>query len=129
MDMIITLAGDARVNVQAGPHTIRTDQPPASTAPTPFTLFLASIGSCAGFYIQAFCRARGISVDGIRLLQRQDTTPTGKVERVQLTVELPDDFPPQYRAAAIKSAERCTVKKHLEHPPAIEIELAVGQTV
>jgi putative redox protein len=124
MDMTITLAGDARVEVQAGPHTIRTDQPPASTAPTPFTLFLASIGSCAGFYMQAFCRARGIRPDGIRLRQHHQTTPAGVVERVELTVELPDDFPEQYRTAVIKSAETCTVKKHLEHPPAIQIEAA-----
>ena len=124
MDMTITLAGDARVDVQAGQHTIRTDQPPASTAPTPFTLFLASIGSCAGFYMQAFCRARGISTEGIRVRQHQDTTPSGAVERVHISVELPDQFPEQYRHAVIKSAEKCTVKKHLEHPPAVDIELA-----
>lgn len=123
MDMTITLAGDSRVDVQAGLHTIHTDQPPASTGPTPFTLFLASIGACAGFYMQAFCRARGISADGIRLRQHQDTTPTGFVERVRVSVELPDDFPEQYRSALIKSAEKCTVKKHLEHPPLIHVEL------
>lgn len=128
MDMTITLAGDARVDVEAGSHTIHTDQPPASTAPTPFTLFLASIGSCAGFYIQAFCRARSIRADGIRLSQHHQTTAAGLVERVELTVELPDDFPEQYRTAVIKSAEKCTVKKHLEHPPAIQIE-AVQRTV
>ena len=124
MDMTITLAGDTRVDVQAGQHTIRTDQPPASTAPTPFTLFLASIGSCAGFYMQAFCRARGIPADGIRLRQHHQTTAAGVVERVELSVELPDNFPEQYRSALIRSAERCTVKKHLEHPPAIQIEVA-----
>jgi ribosomal protein S12 methylthiotransferase accessory factor len=34
---------------------------------------------------------------------------------------LPPDFPEKYKAAVIKSAEQCAVKKHLEHPPAFEV--------
>jgi len=121
MDLTFTLEDGARVDGHAGPHTIATDQPPDSTAPTPFTLFLASIGACAGFYVQAFCRARGIPTDGIRIMQHHDAAPDGMVERVRLTVSLPDDFPDRYRGAVIKAADHCTVKRHLEHPPAIEI--------
>ena len=121
MDMTFTLPGGQRVDGQAGPFVIRTDQAPDSSAPTPFMLFLASIGACAGHYIGAFCRARGIPTGGIRVRQHSDAAANGLVERIQLTVDLPADFPEQYRSAVVKSAERCTVKKHLEHPPAIEI--------
>jgi ribosomal protein S12 methylthiotransferase accessory factor len=44
---------------------------------------------------------------------------------VHLTVELPPEFPERYRAAVIRSAEQCTVKKHLENPPEIEIQALV----
>lgn len=125
MDMTFTLGHGARVDGQAGPFTIATDQPPDASAPTPFTLFLASIGACAAFYVQAFCRKRGIPVDGIRVMQHNASGPTGLVERVQLAVELPFDFPERYRNAVIRAADQCTVKKHLEHPPVIEIETSV----
>jgi ribosomal protein S12 methylthiotransferase accessory factor len=51
--------------------------------------------------------------------------PMGLVTHVHLRVELPPGFPERYRDAVIRSAEQCTVKKHLEHPPAIEIEALV----
>jgi ribosomal protein S12 methylthiotransferase accessory factor len=108
-----------------GPFTIATDQPPDATAPTPFTLFLASIGACAAYYVQAFCRQRGIPVDGIRVLQHSEAGANGLVERIDLSVELPPEFPERYRSAVIRSAEQCTVKKHLEHPPEIGIEAVV----
>jgi ribosomal protein S12 methylthiotransferase accessory factor len=121
MNMTFTLRDGARVDAHAGRFTIPTDQPPDATAPTPFTLFLASIGACAAFYVQAFCRKRGIPTDGIRVMQENEAGPMGRVERVHLLVELPPGFPERYRDAVIRSAEQCTVKKHLEQPPEIRI--------
>ena len=125
MDMTFTLLGGSRIDGEVGPFVVRTDQPPDGIAPTPFLLFLSSIGACAAYYVQAFCQKRNIPVDDIRVVQRSDVGPTGLVQRVHLTVELPPDFPEQYRAAVIRSAEQCTVKKHLEHPPAIDIQALV----
>lgn len=121
MDMTFTLGPGARIDGQAGPFTIVTDQPPDSSAPTPFTLFLASIGACAAFYVQSFCRTRGLPVEGISVVQRNEAGPSGLVGQVHLSVELPPDFPHRYRDAVIRAAEQCTVKKHLEHPPQIDI--------
>ena len=125
MEMIFTLPGGARVDGHIGPFVVPTDQPPNATAPSPFALFLASIGACAGFYISAFCRRRGIATEGIRVVQHNDVAPSGMVERVRLAVELPPEFPDRYRDAVLKSAEQCTVKKHLEHPPTIEVGAVV----
>jgi ribosomal protein S12 methylthiotransferase accessory factor len=123
MDMTFTFPGGARVDGHVGPFTIRTDQPPDATAPTPFTLFLASIGACVAFYVQAFCRQRDIPVDGIRVMQYNEPAANGLVPRITLSIELPPEFPERYRSAVIRSAEQCTVKKHLEHPPEIAIEV------
>ena len=128
MDMTFTLPGGARVEAHAGPFTIVTDQPPDASAPTPFMLFLASIGACAAYYVQAFCRQRGIPYEGIRVLQRSDPGASGLVERVHLTVELTPEFPDRYRAAVLRAADQCTVKKHLEHPPSIDIGALVLET-
>ena len=125
MDMTYTLHDGARVDAHAGRFTIVTDQPPDATAPSPFTLFLVSIGACAAFYVQAFCRRRDIPTDGVRVMQQNEAGPTGHVQRVQLLVELPPDFPDRYREAVVRAAEQCTVKKHLEQPPEIHIESLV----
>ena len=121
-DMVFTFPGRSRVYGYCGPYEIRTDQPPDDSAPSPFTLFLASIGSCVGVYVQAFCRKRNIPTDGIRIVQHNRKSATGMVDAIQIEVQLPDDFPEQYRDAVLRSAERCAVKEHFEHPPQITIE-------
>lgn len=125
MDMEITFSGGARVDAKFGPHTVHTDQPaPAGEdlAPSPFATFLASLGTCAGFYVLGFCTQRGIPTDGIRLIQRTHTSrATGMVETVDMEIQVPESFPEKYRPALIKAAETCAVKKLLENPPAFNI--------
>ena len=121
MQMIFTFPGGARVDGHFAGFTVRTDQPPSATAPTPFSLFLASIGACAGVYVQSFCRHRKIPTDRIRILQRNVVGDDGMIARVDLTIELPPDFPPQYREAVVRAADRCTVKEALAHPPLVSV--------
>jgi putative redox protein len=126
MEMIIDFPGGARVDAHFGPYTVATDQPPygggEGLAPTPFATFLASIGTCAGIYVLGFCRQRGISTEGIRIVQRMQTNPlTGMVSKVILDIQLPAEFPEKYKAAVIRSADQCAVKQHFEHPPLFEI--------
>ncbi len=121
MDILIDFPGGARVDAHYGPFTIATDQPPESSAPPPFALFLASLGTCAGIYVLAFCRRRGLDTDGIQILQRVSAGPDGMVKHVGLEIQLPTGFPEKYRDALIRSAEQCAVVKHLEQPPVIEV--------
>ncbi len=126
MDMIISFPGGARVDAQVGPHTVRTDQPPQSSAPTPFALFLASIGTCAGIYVLGFCAQRGLPADGIRIVQRTEKDPaTGMIGVVTLDIEVPPDFPAKYHDALVRAASQCAVKKHLEHPPSFDVRTVV----
>jgi ribosomal protein S12 methylthiotransferase accessory factor len=126
MEMIIDFPGGARVDAHFGPYTVATDQPPSGggdgSAPTPFAVFLASMGTCAGIYVLGFCRQRGLPVDGIRIVQRMHSNPlTGMVGKVDLEIQVPPGFPEKYRPSLIRSAELCAVKKHFEQPPVFEI--------
>ena len=126
MEMIIDFPGGARVDAHFGPYTVATDQPPQGggegAAPTPFALFLASMGTCAGIYVLGFCKQRGLSTEGIRIVQRMHTNPvTGLVGQVDLEIQVPSSFPEKYRPSLVKSAELCAVKKHFENPPQFEI--------
>ncbi len=126
MEMVIDFPGGARVDAHFGGFTVRTDQPPQgggeNSAPTPFALFLASLGTCAGIYVVGFCRQRGLPTEGIRLVQRMGHNPeTGKLERVDIDIQLPAGFPEKYQEALIRAASQCAVKKQLENPPAIQV--------
>lgn len=125
MEMTIDFPGGARVDAHFGSFTIATDQAPPmgqGIAPAPFSLFLASIGTCAGIYVLSFCKQRGISTEGVRIMQRMNTNPdTHMVDKVTLEIQVPPDFPEKYHAALIRAADQCAVKKHLANPPKFEI--------
>ena len=130
MDMTITFPGGAKVDATFGPFTLNTDQPPQGrgegSAPTPFQLFLASMGTCAGIYVVGFCRQRGLSTEGMRITQHVERDPsTGLIGTVSMDIEVPPTFPEKYHASLVRAAEQCTVKKHLEHPPAFALRTVV----
>lgn len=134
MELVIDFPGGAKVDVHFGPFTVKTDQPPAGggegSAPTPFALFLSSIGACAGIYVLGFCKQRGLPMDGIRIVQRVHNNPiTGMVEAIDLEIQVPPEFPERYYEAMVRSAELCTVKKHLEKPPAFHVFAKAVQQV
>ena len=126
MEMIIDFPGGAKVDAHFGRFYVATDQRPhdggEGSAPTPFEVFLSSIGTCAGIYVLGFCRQRNLPTDGIRIVQRVHLNrATGMVEKIELEIQVPPTFPAQYRSALIRSAELCKVKKTLEQPPQFEI--------
>ena len=126
MEMIIDFPSGARVDAHFGEFTVKTDQPPMGggegSAPTPFAVFLSSLGTCAGIYVLGFCRQRGLSTEGIRIVQRMYSNPmTGLVGKIDLEIQVPPSFPEKYRPALIRAADQCAVKKHFENPPEFEI--------
>lgn len=126
MDMIIDFPGGAKVDAHFGDFTVHTDQPPMGggdgSAPTPFGVFLASIGTCAGIYVLGFCKQRSLPTEGIRIVQRMYNDPfSGMVGKVELEIQVPPSFPEKYRPSLVRSAELCAVKKHFERPPQFNI--------
>jgi ribosomal protein S12 methylthiotransferase accessory factor len=132
MQMIVDFPGGARVDAHFGPYTVMTDQPPSGggtgSAPTPFSIFLASMGTCAGIYVLGFCRQRGLPTEGIRIIQNTHANPfTGMVEKVDLEIQVPPTFPEKYYPSLVRSAELCAVKKHLETPPEFNVYTQVSE--
>ena len=134
MQMEIKFEGKKKVNAIFGNYILKTDQPLEAggdaSAPAPFDLFLASIGTCAGIFVKSFCEQRGIPSENIRIIQ---TIEFDKVKhligKISLDIKLPNDFPEKYKDAVINVANLCTVKKHLLNPPDIEVFATVNDTV
>jgi putative redox protein len=123
--MKIILGEGMKVDVLDGAFTIRTDQPLGAggegTAPSPYQLFLASIASCAGFFVKRYCQTRGLSEEGITLRQELLPNEAGRLGTIRIVIELPPDFPEEHKAAVRRSAESCAVKKTIANPPAFDI--------
>jgi ribosomal protein S12 methylthiotransferase accessory factor len=128
-DIDVTFPGGKRVDAQVGTHIIHTDQPVEAGgeagAVGPFDLFLASIATCAGLYVLGFCQARGLSTEGLALRQHVDIDLATKLpSRIRLELRLPPSFPDKYRAAVVRAAEGCKVKKTIAAAPVVEVALA-----
>jgi len=128
--MVIDFPGGAKVDAHFGPYTVNTDQPRMGggdgSAPTPFAVFLASVGTCAGIYVLGFCQQRGLPTEGIRIIQRMHNDPfSGMVGKIDLEIQVPPTFPEKYRPSLVRSAELCAVKKHFENPPVFDVTTQV----
>lgn len=126
MEMDITIDGGKKVSAIYKGFTHNTDQPKSEggdgSAPEPFDLFLASLGTCAGVYVVYFCESRNIPTDGIRMKMRMvQNEKTHLMESIDLDLTLPPAFPDKYRKAVVRAAEMCTVKRTMANPPEIRV--------
>lgn len=131
--MKITFPGGLAVNAELKGFTVTTDQGVehggGGTAPEPFDLFLASLGTCAGLYALRFCQQRGIATQGLGLTLTTEKHPEEKrLALVRLEIELPDGFPEKYREALIRSVDQCAVKRHILTPPRFEVATVAGRS-
>ncbi len=129
--MIVTLPGGLKVDSSYKGFTVKTDQPEKAggdnSAPAPFDLFLHSIGTCAGFYVLAFCRERNITTDDIRIvLNTERDIETRMLTKINIDIQLPGDFPEKYINAVRASADKCTVKKVILKAPAFHITASIN---
>ena len=120
MPIDIYFDGNKKVNALVDDFTVFTDQAVQAggdgSAPAPFTLFLASLGTCAGIYVKSFCDQRGIASSSITLTMDTVYDPVRKmIAKIIIDIHVPADFPEQYEEAVAKTASLCAVKRHL-HP-------------
>ncbi|MBC8391583.1 MAG: OsmC family protein [Deltaproteobacteria bacterium] len=124
--MAVFFPGGKKVNSTYRGFTVETDQPTEDggdgTAPEPYDLFLASIGTCAGVYVVYFCHERGIDTSGLKMtVQFEKNEKTHLIEEVRIHIDLPPEFPEKYKSAVVRTAGLCTVKRSLVDPPRFEI--------
>ena len=126
MEMKIRFPGNKKVSAEFDGFTVVTDQPAEAggdgSAPAPFELFLASLGTCAGLFVLSFCRKRGIATEGLELVETVEWDEAAhRASKVTLDIVLPEGFPDKYRESVVSAAGLCTVKKQLQQPPEFEI--------
>lgn len=131
MHVDVSFPGGLAVDAHLRGFVIPTDQPVKAggegEAPTPVDLFVASLATCAGFYALRFCRERSIDPEGLALsMDGEKDAATGLLSRLRIELTLPPDFPERYREAIGRAVDHCTVKRHLQNPPAFEVAVVVS---
>jgi len=125
----VLFEGGKKVNALVKGFTVKTDQDQKSggegSAPDPFSIFLCSIATCAGFYTKSFCDQRDIPTKEIKLTMETRFDPDLKmVTNIQIRIHVPPDFPEKYESALINAIGLCTVKRHLSEKILVEIILS-----
>ena len=126
MNMKVTLEGNKKVSTHIGDHLIMTDQPEkhggSNTAPAPYDLFLASIGTCAGFYVQSYCESKDIDSTGIEITLEAKRDEKGAINGFVTTIHVPEHIPEKLHAVFKKVAAQCAVKKTIMNNPEFIVE-------
>jgi len=122
----ITFPGGVAVDARFNGFCVRTDQPLANggknSAPAPFDLFLAALGTCAGLYALRFCQERRIASVGLKLtLESEQDDTHHRLSGVRLIISLPPEFPDKYRRALVRAVNQCSVKRAILDPPEFDI--------
>lgn len=123
MDFEITFPGGSRVSAIFDDFVIETDQPVDeggdASAPEPYTLFLASIGTCSGIYVLNYLKHHDLPTEGVRLHQRVHfNTEARRLDRIEVEIEVPaNTFKPRVLRALERSANLCAVKRAMMDPP------------
>ncbi|HOH84666.1 MAG TPA: OsmC family protein [Bacteroidales bacterium] len=125
MEIKVTFDGNKKVNAIVRNHIVKTDQPinggGEDTAVSPYELFLASLATCAGIYVKGFCDNRNIPAENITLTQNHEFNEKGLLKKVELTINVPKDFPEKYVDSLIHVASLCKVKQQLMSPPELSV--------
>jgi len=132
MEVRIAHLGAVQFEIEARQHTIVCDQPAENggfdEGMTPPELFLASLGSCAGFYAAMYMRKHKLAEQGtvVRVSAEKAKDPA-RLDNFRIEVDVPGEVSPTHRQGLEQAVHHCLIHNTLLHPPTITV--AVGSAV
>ena len=111
-------------------HEILSDQPldnggddAGMTAPE---WFLASLGSCAGFYVVKYLQTRGLDTAGLSIdVSAQKTTDSpARLDDIEIRLSLPIVLDDHQQQGLRKAVDACIVHNTLMHTPKVTTQIA-----
>lgn len=129
MEIRVKMLDGKKVLARINEHEVISDQSVKDggegIAPNPFQYFLLSTAMCVGFYVNSFCKQRNINTDNIEIIQNDLEIDKNNFykRKIQINIKLSSDFPEKYKAAIMKTAEGCAVKKFIQALPEFELKL------
>ncbi|MCD6404821.1 MAG: OsmC family protein [Planctomycetes bacterium] len=97
------------------------------SVPSPFDMFVFSLGLCGAANAFAFMTHRDIPLENTRIVLHRFTDREKRmITKFTFEVFLPADFPEKYRKAVVRAIEACSVKKHIVDAPEFIVEVKTG---
>ena len=113
--------------IEIGPHRLKGDEPVAfggtDTGPSPYDFLLAALGTCTSMTISLYARRKGWPLEKVTVSLHQSKihaadcadceTKVGKIDRIQLEVQLIGTLTTEQRAKLLEIASLCPVHRTL----------------
>ncbi len=129
MQVSVTYRQQLQFQAETRGHQIMGDQPEASgghdQGMTPPEWFLASLGSCMGFYAVKYLEARDLDPQGLTIqvsAQKADDAPA-RLDPIQVDVHLPHSLEERHQKGLAKAIEACLIHNTLLHPPQLKTQI------
>lgn len=122
MEIQVNLHEKQKIEARFDSFSVFADQPLSNNGenlyPSPFDYFLASTALCAGYFVKAYCSARNINTEGIKISQTNIKDSENKYKHIfTIAVHFPDHIEAKDRQGILRSIEGCSVKKAIQQMP------------
>jgi putative redox protein len=135
--VVEALDGKLAVDVFAGRHRLRVDEPVAvgggDTGPAPYDLLAAALGACTAMTIRLYAERKQWPLARVRVDLSHDKvhasdcatceTKEGRIDRIERVVTLEGELDGEQRAKLLEIADKCPVHRTLHSEVAITTRL------
>jgi putative redox protein len=126
MEVSVEHLGSVQFEIRARSHVIVSDQPAENfghdEGMTPPELFLASLGSCAGFYAAQYLRKHRLATQGTRVrVTAEKVKDPARIDNFRIEVEVSGELSDAHRAGVEEAVHHCLIHNTLLHPPKVTI--------
>lgn len=134
MEVVINHLGDVQFEVKARNHTVYCDQPVEAggfdEGMTPPEFFLASLGTCAGYYAAQYTKARNLPTQGLRIrVTAEKAKAPARLDDLRIFVEYPQALDARHREGLLKAVHSCLIHNTLLSPPKITTEIVAPEAM
>ncbi len=125
----VQFKGDMLFEAKSGNHTLRVDVPAGMGGKDrgmgPTELFAASLASCVGVLVVAYCRDMKIDATGLSVDMTYDklAEPT-RLGHFKAAIKIPAGDWESRKDGILRAAERCPVHETIRHHEGLEITVS-----
>jgi putative redox protein len=129
MEVLVEHLGAVQFEINARQHKIVCDQPLENggfdEGMTPPELLLASLGSCAGFYVALYLKKHKLAMEGTRIRVTADKLKEpARMDDFHIEVEVPSYLSEEHGKGVEEAVGHCLIHNTLLHPPKITLQVA-----
>jgi uncharacterized OsmC-like protein len=134
MEIQVEHLGSVQFEVKARQHSLVSDQPSENggfdEGMTPPELFLASLGTCAGFYAAQYLKKHRLATEGtvIRVTADKAKDPA-RLDNFRIALDVPCELSEEHLRGVEESVHHCLIHNTLLNPPKIFIEAKSAELV